>query len=88
MQHRDGLRQIDDMNIVAGAEDVRAHLRIPTVGLMAEVDASFQKLTHLKVRKRHKSSPVDLPRTVVSPFGPPDGLFDPLSGPKALRPRE
>jgi hypothetical protein len=37
MQHRDGLRQIDDMNVVAGAEDVRAHLRIPTVGLMAEV---------------------------------------------------
>jgi hypothetical protein len=58
------------------------------VGLMAEVNASFQKLTHRKVRKRHKSSPVDPPRTVVSPTGPPDGLCDPLSGPKAMRPRE
>jgi hypothetical protein len=34
------------VNVVTGAEDVLRHLRIPAMGLMAEVDASFQKLTH------------------------------------------
>ena len=34
------------MDVVAGAEDVLAHLRVPAVGLMAKVNASFQKLTH------------------------------------------
>src|SRR5260221_3331895 len=53
MQHRHSLGEIDDVNVVAGAEDVRAHLRVRTVGLMAEMDASFQKLAHRKVRKRH-----------------------------------
>ena len=53
MQHRHGLREIDDVDVVAGAEDVTTHLRVPAVGLMAEVHASFQKLTHRKVRKRH-----------------------------------
>jgi hypothetical protein len=42
MQHRHRLREIDDMDVVASAEDVRAHLRVPAVGLMAEVHASFQ----------------------------------------------
>src|SRR6185312_10387441 len=68
MQHRHGLREIDDVDVVARAEDERSHLRIPAMGLMAEMGASFQELTHRKVRKRHKSSPVDPPRTVVSPL--------------------
>ena len=42
MQHRHGLGQIDDVDVVAGAEDVLAHPRVPAVGLMAEVHASFQ----------------------------------------------
>ena len=53
MQHRHGLGEIDDMNVVAGAEDVIVHLRIPAVGLMAKVHASFQKLTHAVVGQRH-----------------------------------
>src|SRR5882672_1123555 len=51
MQHRHGLGEVDDVNVVAGAEDVLTHLRVPTVGLVAEVHASFQKLTHGEVRK-------------------------------------
>src|SRR5450759_4296922 len=64
MLHRHGLGEIDDVDVVAGAEDVLTHLRVPTVGLMAEVHASFQKLTHGKFRKRHLYSPVDPPRTL------------------------
>ena len=53
MQQRDRLRKIDDVDVVAGAEDVVRHLRVPAVGLMAEVHASFEKLAHRIVRKRH-----------------------------------
>ncbi len=53
VHHRHRLGEIEDVDIVAGPEDVLRHLRIPAVGLMAEVHASFQKLTHRIVRKRH-----------------------------------
>src|SRR5208282_4594128 len=53
MQHRHRLRQVDDVNVVAGAEDVLRHLRIPAVGLMTEMNASFQKLAHAEVGQRH-----------------------------------
>ena len=42
MQHRHRLGQVDDVNVVAGAENVLGHLRVPSMGLMAEVNASFQ----------------------------------------------
>src|SRR2546427_290185 len=35
-----------DLDLAAGAEDVRSHLRVPVAGLVAEVDAGFQHLTH------------------------------------------
>ena len=35
------------------AEDVRLHLRVPAMGLVAEVNASFQKLAHRKIRQCH-----------------------------------
>src|SRR5262249_62372047 len=53
VQHRYRLGEIDDVDVVAGAEDVLRHLRIPAVGLMAEVDASLQQLAHGEVRNRH-----------------------------------
>jgi hypothetical protein len=53
MHHRHRLRQIDDVDVVTGTEDVLGHLRVPTVGLMAEVNASFQKLAHAEVWQRH-----------------------------------
>src|SRR4029077_5730578 len=53
---RDGLFQIDDVDTVANPEDVRLHLRIPAPGVMAEMDARFQKLTHRKIGNRHENS--------------------------------
>ena len=42
----DGLLQVDDVDAVAGAEDVRLHLRIPARGLVAEVNAGLQQFFH------------------------------------------
>ena len=49
MQHRHGLGKIDDVDVVAGAENVFRHFRIPAVRLVAKVNASFQQLTHGKI---------------------------------------
>ena len=39
-------RQVEDVDQVAGAEDILAHLRVPPAGPVAEMDASFQELAH------------------------------------------
>ena len=48
--HLHRLFEVDDVNLVALAEDVVRHLRVPVTGLVAEVDPGFQHLTH---RDRH-----------------------------------
>src|SRR5215831_10719918 len=48
MQHRHGLGQVDNVDVVAGAEDVGSHLRIPAMALVAEVAASLEQLTHVE----------------------------------------
>ena len=53
MQHRRRLGQIDDVDVVAGAVDERRHLGVPAMRLVAEVNAGFQKLTHVERGKRH-----------------------------------
>jgi hypothetical protein len=53
MQQGHGLGQINDVNVVAGAENEGRHLGIPAVALVAEVTASFEKLTHIEGRQRH-----------------------------------
>ena len=53
VQQRHGLRQVDDVDVVAGAVDVGRHFRVPAVGLVAEVNASFQKLAHAEIRQSH-----------------------------------
>src|SRR5690606_40576534 len=40
------LLEIDDVDAVALAEDEPLHLRVPTAGLVPEVDTGFQHLTH------------------------------------------
>ncbi len=65
MRHR--LGQVDDVDIIAGAEDVLSHLRVPAVGLMAKVNASFQELAHRIIGQRHGHSPVDPPRARERP---------------------
>jgi hypothetical protein len=40
----EGLLQVDDVDAVALAEDVLLHLRVPALGLVAEVDPGLQQL--------------------------------------------
>ena len=49
MQQRHGLGEIDDVDVVAGTENVIRHFRIPAVRLVAKVNASFKQLTHRKI---------------------------------------
>jgi hypothetical protein len=42
--------EIDDVDLVAVAEDERRHLRVPVAGLVAEMHARFEHLAH---RGRH-----------------------------------
>ena len=44
--HRQGFFQVDDVNLVAVAENIRRHLGVPVTGLVSEMDARFQHLTH------------------------------------------
>jgi hypothetical protein len=53
VQQRNRLRQVDDVDVVAGAVDVGRHLRVPAVGLVAEVNAGFEQLTHGEIRQSH-----------------------------------
>src|SRR5262249_6711004 len=70
MQHRHSLGEVDDVDVVAGAEDVILHLRVPAVGLMTEMYASLKKLAHRIIGKRHWYSPVVPPR-IREPERPP-----------------
>ena len=45
-RHVDGLVEVDDVGAVAFAEDEALHLRVPTVGLVAEVNTRLQQLFH------------------------------------------
>ncbi len=45
----DGLLQVNDVDAVSGAEDVRPHLGVPAAGLVAEVDPGFQQFLHSDV---------------------------------------
>src|SRR6267142_3289812 len=42
----EGLLEIDDVDAVALAEDVLAHLRVPPLGLVPDVDTRLQELLH------------------------------------------
>jgi hypothetical protein len=48
------LLEVDDVDLVALAEDVLGHLRIPVARLVAEMDAGLQHLTH---RDGHSKTP-------------------------------
>ena len=53
LQHRHGLAEVENVDVVAHAEDVALHLRVPAVRLVAEVDACFEQLAHGKVGQCH-----------------------------------
>ena len=44
------------MNAITGAIDELSHLRIPSLGLVAKVDASFEQLTHGELWKSQSFS--------------------------------
>jgi hypothetical protein len=48
--------QVDDVDAVAGAEDVRLHLRVPALGLVAEVNSRLHHVAHAqrRVDGRHR----------------------------------
>jgi hypothetical protein len=41
-----GLFEVDDVDLVAMAEDERGHLGVPETGLVAEMNAGLQHLAH------------------------------------------
>jgi hypothetical protein len=45
-KQRLGLLEVDDVDLVAFAENERFHLRVPEAGLMSEMDARLQHLSH------------------------------------------
>jgi len=46
IKHHNRLFEVDDVNLVAGAENVLSHLRVPETGLMTEVATRFEHFTH------------------------------------------
>jgi hypothetical protein len=46
LEQLDRVGQVDDVDAVAGAEDVLLHLRVPPAGVVAEVDAGLEELAH------------------------------------------
>ena len=50
VQRGDGLGQVHDVDSRTITVDIRLHARIPAVGLVTEVNASFEQLTHVEVR--------------------------------------
>jgi hypothetical protein len=53
MEQGHGLREVDDVDVVAGTEDEGRHLGVPAMALVAKVDASFEELTHIECRQCH-----------------------------------
>ena len=43
-EQRHALREVKNMDAVAGAEDIWFHLRVPAVGLVAEMRSGFNQL--------------------------------------------
>ena len=60
MERRHRLGEVDDMDVVTGAEDVGLHLRVPAVRLVPEMGAGLEELAHREI-DGHDSlvSPVD-----------------------------
>src|SRR5262245_35302620 len=45
-EHGHRLLQIDNVNAIPSAKYIRLHLRVPTAGLMSEMDSCLQQLLH------------------------------------------
>ena len=89
IQHALGDFEIDDVDFVALAEDVRRHAGVPVPGLMSEMDTGFQHFT--QGGTRHCGPPdggsglsgsealrvVNLPESLAATLGAPTARVDP-----------
>ena len=67
VEHRQGLFQVDDVNLVARAENEFAHFRVPVTGLVAEVHTGLQHIAHIDLgHDRSLVSRVRPPRAPIS----------------------
>ena len=53
VQHRISFLQVNNVNVVFFAVNIRSHARIPTTGVVTEVNAGFYHLAQCKCRKSH-----------------------------------
>ena len=53
-QQRHGLAEVEDVDVVADAEDEALHLRVPAVGLVAKVSAGLEQAAHGEVGESHE----------------------------------
>ena len=70
-EQRHALRQVDDMHPVPIAENVRLHLGVPAMGLVAEMRSGLEQLLHGDDGGRHWSSPSGF--ASMEPSHPPCG---------------
>jgi hypothetical protein len=52
-----GLREVEDVDAVAGGEDEPSHVGVPATGLVAEVNSSLQHLAHADASSHGYLSP-------------------------------
>ena len=57
IQQRHRLLQIDDVHLVAHAEQVRTHRRVPAAGVVAKMHAGFEELAQGEFGHRHGAGP-------------------------------
>src|SRR3546814_8353225 len=67
-EERHGLRQVEDVDAVARAEDVRLNARVPTVGLVAEVGAGLDQILHRDRSEEHTSEIQSIMRNSYAVF--------------------
>jgi len=84
MQQRHGLGEIDDVDVVAGTENVIRHFRIPAVRLVTKVNASFKQLAHREIGYCHSHvlrlvPPETCEQASLMARLPPDGLLSHVS---------
>jgi hypothetical protein len=65
LEHSHGLLEIDNVDAVPGAENVRLHLRIPAAGLVTEVHSGLQQLFHRTLA--HAYAPLVFPPLPSAP---------------------
>ena len=71
IDHVERLEQVDDVDAVALGEDELLHLRVPTTGLVAEVQACLQHIAHIDLSHGITTSFLSVPclamRSCVQP---------------------